>query len=92
MGVQASDEDRHATSLNSSINVYSYDKSSYVLQKSDQNKSKHIDLLLYKGHYSWIKNFSRFCGQHVRDRNYVALKIQCAQRCKLARKQAQAQA
>ena len=35
----------------------------HVLQKSDQKKSKNIDLLLYEGHYSWIKNFSRFCGK-----------------------------
>eukprot|EP01052_Picozoa_sp_SAG31_P042300 SAG31_NODE_6678_length_1928_cov_2.726627_3_plen_376_part_01 len=35
----------------------------YIIQKSDQKKSRHIDLLLYKDHYSWIKNFSRFLGK-----------------------------
>eukprot|EP01050_Picozoa_sp_SAG11_P031055 SAG11_NODE_9466_length_908_cov_350.725587_1_plen_302_part_11 len=46
-----------------SINLYGYDKNPYLLQKSDFNKSKNINLLLYEGHYSWIKNFSRFCGR-----------------------------
>ena len=46
-----------------SINVYGFSKESYLIQKSDQKKSKHIDLLLYNDHYCWIKNFSRFCGK-----------------------------
>eukprot|EP01050_Picozoa_sp_SAG11_P017090 SAG11_NODE_2418_length_3381_cov_136.529555_3_plen_451_part_01 len=46
-----------------SINVYGFEKAPYVIQKSDAKKSKHINLLLHEGHYCWIKNFSRFCGE-----------------------------
>jgi hypothetical protein len=44
---------------NISVNLYG---ENYLLQKSTHISETHVDLLLYKGHYSWIKSFSRFCG------------------------------
>ena len=45
---------------NISVNLYG---ENYLLQKSTHISETHVDLLLYEGHYSWIKNFSRFCGK-----------------------------
>eukprot|EP01043_Picozoa_sp_COSAG02_P113338 COSAG02_NODE_49579_length_326_cov_0.599119_1_plen_75_part_10 len=53
---------------NISINLYGYDKGGgHLIQKCDVEREKHIDLLLYKEHYCWIKNFSRFCGKSKTD-------------------------
>ena len=32
-------------------------------KKSTHTSKTHVDPFLYKGHYSWIENFSRFCGK-----------------------------
>lgn len=45
-----------------SVNVYGYDKHVYPLRLMAQHIGRHVNLLYYGGHYSWIRSFDRLLG------------------------------
>jgi hypothetical protein len=64
--VKLTDVSKFVKRTNMSINVYCLDNKSIVpLEITKDEKNIHIDLLFYKSHYCWIKDFSRLVRSQI---------------------------
>jgi hypothetical protein len=65
--VKLTDVSKFAKRTCMSINVYCLDNKSFVpLEITKDEKNIHIDILFYKNHYCWIKDFSRLVYSQLR--------------------------